>query len=109
MALPVTSQFISSASWEVNTRKLFPVLHVSPCRGLGNDKVQRRTEAAEAAWSEGMRALSFGILQGQHAQSHISGHHNPFRSQLQVQHPLAAEGGEQEAGGYFGYTQTPSH
>lgn len=59
-----TSQFISSASWEVNTRKFFPVLHVSPCRGLGNDKVQRRKEAAEAARSERMSEVTFGNLAG---------------------------------------------
>lgn len=64
-----TSQFISSASWEVNARKFFPVLHVSLCRGLGNDKAQRRKEAAEAAWSERMSEvilLDFaGVKNGQ--------------------------------------------
>lgn len=38
-----------------------------------------------------MRVLSFGIWQGQHAQSHISGLHNLYHSQLQMQHLLQRE------------------
>lgn len=65
--------------------------HPAEVSFLRNDKGQRRKEAAEAAQSEGMRVLSFGIWQGQHAQSHISGLHNLYHSQLQMQHLLQRE------------------
>lgn len=49
LALPVTLQFISSASWEVNTIILFffsCFYTRHPAEVLKNDKVQRKEEVA---------------------------------------------------------------
>lgn len=49
LALPVTLQFISSASWETNARSFLPVLHVSPCREVLKIVQQKKKE--DSRWS----------------------------------------------------------
>lgn len=112
LALPVTLQFISSTSWRQIEDSFFHVLYVSPCRVLKNDKGQRRKEAT---LSKGISALAIAISQGKQTWGHISGHcHQCHPSWHQLSpapvptQSLAAEGGEQGAGGYPGYSKTPS-
>lgn len=96
LALPVTLQFISSASWEANTRFFFPVLHVSPCREVLKDvRVRTRKGAAEAAQKQGASTSALAIIQGRQSQSHIPGHRNqrqPSRRQLSPAPGAAATG-----------------
>lgn len=101
-----TAQFISSASWEVKTRKFFPVLYVSPCRGLEMTKYREERKQLKQLGGRGGSVILQDLARTASPEAHL-GHHNLIIPSSRCN--PSCRGRWAGSRWFFRYTKTSSH